>query len=121
MSEALQTLAGALRRLEGKPPSSVEFVQDYVQLRFDGPTLSAYNPLSIEVKESIVKCGDRCYHDFLCAQINHRVEETRVIEDKEVSLRFENGAILRISLREEDCRGPEALEFVSSPDHIWIA
>src|SRR5690349_8489251 len=121
MTETVQSLAIALRELEGKALSSVEFVQDYVQLRFDGPTLTAYSPPSIGVKESIVKWGDRCYHDVLCEQISHRVVETGVIEDKEVSLRFEDGATLRISLHQEDSRGPEALEFVSGLDRIWVA
>jgi hypothetical protein len=37
-------VANPLELLEGTQLSSVEFVQDYVQLRFDGPTLTAVTP-----------------------------------------------------------------------------
>lgn len=114
-----QTLADALGTLVGHDLSSVTFVRDYVQLAFDGPGLNAYTmPTVISGSESL-RLGQPGYRDGLCSQIGFRVERTTV-NDASVTITFENGTMISISLRDEDYHGPEALEFRLNKDHIWM-
>ncbi len=116
----MMTLAEALGRLVGHALSSVEFVADYVQLWFDGPCLTAYT-LPVVTRESEgISVGQSGYRDILCAQIGSRVERTEV-DKQRVAIIFESGAAVSISLRDEDHRGPETLQFSLDPkDRTWV-
>lgn len=113
------TLADALSQLGGHVMSSVEFVADYVQLRFDGPTLTAYTPPTLSWGSESHTWGEPGYRDALCRQIGCRVERTAV-DHEQVSIAFESGATVLISLRDDDYRGPEALQFSLDKDRIWV-
>lgn len=114
-----QTLANALGELVGHVLSSVEFVEDYVQLRFDGPCLTAYTAPIVTWGSESLSLGQPGYRDALCRQIGCRVERAEV-DDQQVSIVFESGAAVSISLREDDYRGPEALQFSLDADRIWV-
>jgi hypothetical protein len=114
------TLADAIGKLVGHALSSVEFVADYVQLRFDGPTLTAYTPPTLRCGSERHIWGQAGYRDALCRQIGCRVERTAVEHDQ-VSIAFEGRAMVLISLRDNDYRGPEALQFSLDKDRIWVA
>ena len=113
-------LADALRELVGQPLSSVEFVQDYVQLHFDGPTLTAYTRPTISVRSSTLAWCDSGYRDALCEQIGSVVHRVKV-QPEEVSLLFESGSGIEVSLRPDDYRGPEALQFWLKAGRTWVA
>lgn len=119
-SDLSATLAEALAYLEGRQLSSVEFVMDYLQLRFDGPCLTAYCP------PIVVKCGrqyavtDSGYRDAICEQIGHRVHHIN-IDDKAVVVLFPNGSSIMIALESGNCDGPEALQFSLDEQHVWVA
>jgi hypothetical protein len=115
-----QTLADAIAKLPGHVLSSVEFVADYVQLRFDGPNLTAYTPPSVSWGSENYTWGQARYRDVLCGRIGSRVESTSV-DDQQVSIAFESGPVIRISLRDADYRGPEALQFSLDKDRVWVA
>lgn len=113
-------LAEALKRLEGEQLSSVEFVlQDYVQLRFNGPCLNAYNRHYIKSKGPTISWGDPGYCDALCKLAAHVVKKTSVTED-EIVIAFDNDEIWTMSLRDEDCCGPEAFYFVDQAGQFWV-
>lgn len=115
-----QTLADALGRLMGSELSAVTFVRDYVQLAFDGPNINAHTPPVVTCGSQSVSAGQPDYHDSLCRQIGCVVERT-AIDDQQVSIVFENGATVSISLRNDDYRGPEVLEFwLDRKDRIWV-
>jgi|HubBroStandDraft_1064217.scaffolds.fasta_scaffold135262_1 hypothetical protein len=114
-----QTLADALGNLAGHALSSVEFVADYVQLRFDGPTLTAYTAPTVSWGSESHVWGEPGYRDALCRQIGCRIERTAV-DDQQVSIAFESGATVLISLRDDDYRGPEALQLLLDKDRIWV-
>ena len=114
-----QTLADALGNLAGHALSSVEFVADYVQLRFDGPTLTAYSAPTVSWGSESHVWGEPGYRDALCRQIGCRIERTAV-DDQQVSIAFESGATVLISLRDDDYRGPEALQLLLDKDRIWV-
>ena len=60
--------------LRGRRLSSVEFVvNDYVQLRFDGPTLNAYAHPVVSVQGHDFGWGESGYRDALCDRVLARV------------------------------------------------
>ena len=112
-------LNSAIDRLKGRILSSVEFVQDYVQFRFDGPCLTAYTHPTINLEAQLYTWDTPGYFDKL-----HKMVGSTVIiaeaDDYTVSVKFESGNIISISLRDEDYVGPEAIQFVDLDDGIWV-
>jgi hypothetical protein len=105
--------------IDGEELSSVTFVQDYVQLDFNGPGFTLFQWPEVFVAEGLqlgegsYAHGDPGYRDALCLQIGQSVETTSVEEGVALEIAFENGTIFRCSLREEDFDGPEAGQFIS--------
>jgi hypothetical protein len=115
-----QTLSDVLGKLVGRKLSSVTFVADYVQLAFNGPGFSAYTTPTVTCGSQSLSMGDPGYRDALCKQIDCIVDSTGVDKER-VSIAFEGGAVVSISLRDADYRGPEALEFsLDEGDRIWV-
>ena len=108
-----------LAKLVGEQLSSVEFVQDFVQLRFDGPCITAFTWPVVRSTSENLSWGQPGYRDALCCQISRLVERTEV-DDQRVSIIFEGGAVFSVSLRDDDYRGPEALYFALDKDHWWV-
>jgi hypothetical protein len=102
-----------LREIEGERLSSIEFVlQDYVQLRFDGSTLTVFNEPSIRTETSVVKWRDERFPNTLIGLTTHLVLSTEVREGDAVEIVFDNGAVFIVPLKEQDyTKGPEALTF----------
>jgi hypothetical protein len=92
----------------GEELTAVEFVQDYLQLRFDGPLLTLYAWPNVLLSEYSVAFGEPEYRNALCGQIGERVEEADLDEGNALTVKLENGTVLALSLREEDLDGPEA-------------
>jgi hypothetical protein len=113
-----QSFADALQRLQGEQLSSVEFLQDYVQLRFDGPCLSAYNPHHLAQENSTIAWGQPGYCDALCKLIAHRVQKATVAQDG-ISVTFDNDAVWTMSLGDQGQTGPEAFYFVDIEGNCW--
>jgi len=83
-------------------------------------SLRSYTPLTVTCGSEGFSLGQPGYRDALCKQIGCRVDHTDV-DDQQVSIVFENGATVSISLRDNDYRGPEALEFwLDRKDRIWV-
>jgi hypothetical protein len=100
-----------LEKIVGEQLSSVEFVQDYVQLHFDGPTITAFVWPTLNLRENIMRFGDSEYRDELCARIARKVTSARIIEMVCLIVQFDDGVELNISLKPEDRVGPEAGHF----------
>jgi hypothetical protein len=114
-----QTLADALGKLVGHELSSVTFVRDYAQFAFDGPSMNTYTMPTVACGSENLSQGQPGYRDALCRQIGCRVERTEV-DDQRMSIVFEGGAAVSISLRDEDYRGPEALQFSLDDKCDWV-
>src|SRR5438105_997105 len=56
-------------QLRGEQLSSVAFVQDYLQLFFDGPGINVTNPLTVESAAEKITSWQSGFRDLLCAQI----------------------------------------------------
>jgi hypothetical protein len=114
------TLAEALQTLVGGELSSVTFVQDYVQLDFNGPGMTAYTMPTVTYGSESLCVGQPGYRDALCAQIGRKVERTEV-DKQRVSIIFEGGGVVSVSLLDDDYHGPEALLFsLDREDRMWV-
>ncbi len=86
---------------------SVEFVQDYVQFRFDGPLVTCYEWPEAFREEGSYAFGEPEYRDVLCSFIGQSVSAATVEEGEAMEIAFEGGGSVRVSLRVEDLAGPE--------------
>jgi hypothetical protein len=94
--------------IEGQELTAVEFVSDYVRLRFDGPLLTFYAWPHVLLQDFTIAFGQPEYRNALCAQIGEIVAKARLEELDSVTIEFESGTVIALSLREEDLDGPEA-------------
>ena len=60
----------------GEELVAVEFVQDYLQLRFDAPLLTLYAWPHVLLSEFSIAYGEPEYRNALCAQIGEKVEDS---------------------------------------------
>lgn len=103
--------------IEGEELSSVTFVQDYVVLEFNGRSLTLFIWPEVFREEGSYAFGEPGYRDMLCAQIGEPVGTTSIEHGVALEVAFEDGVILRTSLRDEDYAGPEAINFrTGNPD-----
>jgi hypothetical protein len=111
----------ALSSLEGRQLSSVEFVQDYVQLRFDGPRLTAITRPRIHVSGLTLEWGNRDFRNALCDRIGRLVQRAATIEQEGIRIEFDDGASIVISLDPADARAAEAavLDDPPRPTVVW--
>jgi hypothetical protein len=119
MPNITKPLAVALSGLTGSLLSSVEFVQDYIQLRFDGPCLTAYTFPSFRAGAEVVERVQLGYCDAICGQIGLRVLRAEV-DNERLAIFFEGGAVIAFSLLERDYVGPEAVQ-LTIDDAVWVA
>lgn len=114
--------ATRIPELIGQPISAVAFVQDYVELHFDGRILRALaNPVAT-VGGASFKFPDAGSRDALCALIGRKVINVVVAEGGRIELKFDGGAFVRIPLAESERTGPEAAHFVpreNEPIEVW--
>jgi hypothetical protein len=94
--------------MEGQELSAVEFVGDYLRLRFDGPMLTLYAWPHLLFEEFSLAFGEPEYRNGLCAQIGEVVAKASLEEMDALTVELESGAVIALSLREEDLSGPEA-------------
>ncbi len=106
--------------LIGLELSGVCFVRDYVQLQFDDRGLTALTlPVVIANGKTYVP-GQQGYRDALCERIDHVVKETSFVEKEGISIKFDDGFEISISLREKDYLGPEAVIFHDASNQTWV-
>ena len=109
-----------LQAIVSRQLSSVEFVQDYVQLRFEGPTVTAVTQPVIEVGGKLLGWTDPGFRDELCARIARKVISARVLPEDSVRIAFDDGAVVKVSLRKDDYRAAEAIKFDVTPATWWV-
>jgi hypothetical protein len=94
--------------IEGQELTAVEFVGDYLRLRFDGPMLTMYAWPHLLFPEFSLGYGEPEYRNGLCAQIGETVAKAACEEFESLTVELESGTVIALSLREEDLSGPEA-------------
>lgn len=69
--------------------SSVEFVQDYLQLHFDGRTITSYIWPKIDTRNGSLIFGDDEYRNVLCEFIGKKVKDIFFRDKEYIVLYFE--------------------------------
>jgi hypothetical protein len=100
-----------LQIIVGEKLSAVVFVMDYIQLQFDGPCLSLIHEPEVITPTGTYTRDVPGFRDTLCEQITHIVTSALVTMNDDFEIMFDHGTIIRISLRPEDQRFPEAVIF----------
>src|SRR5580693_3119597 len=102
----------------GEELKAVEFVEDFLQLRFDAPLLTLYDWPHVLLTDFSVAFGEPEYRNALCSLIGETVSTASLEEDDALTIEFGNGLVLGLSLREEDVDGPESGSFSESGDLV---
>lgn len=118
-------------RLEGKRQhlaalvngqlSAVTFVRDYIQLHFDGPTISAFTLAAVAVGGSTFSESDPGYRDALCARIGATVLAAYVDPGQRLQIDLADGSSLSISLKPEDRVVEEAAVYSDAETKEWAS
>ena len=108
----------ALRVINGHQLGAVTFVQDYIQLAFDGPGLTAYNCPSIWINGQVWEPMTPSYRDRLCEQITKIVSDVELTAEKIVIV-FEDGSRIEVPLRVE--AGCAEAAMFTDPDKEYTA
>jgi hypothetical protein len=96
--------------LVGEQMGAVTFVQDYLQLHFDGPCINVYMPMQIEAGGSVVDRKEEAFRNALCGQIAKRVSAVSFESEEALRISFEDGSRISISLRRADYTSPDAID-----------
>src|SRR6202522_2195890 len=91
----------------GEELKADEFVEDFLQLRFEAPLLIFYAWPHVLFPEFSVAYGEPEYRNALCAQIGDKVVQASLEEGDALTLEFENGTVFGLSLREPEVDGPQ--------------
>jgi hypothetical protein len=106
--------------IEGEELKAVEFVEDYLQLRFGEPLLKLYGWPHVLLPDFSVAFGEPEYRNALCAQIGETVATAVLEEDAALTIELGNGVVLGLSLREEDKDGPESGSYSETGDETDV-
>jgi hypothetical protein len=102
--------------IEGEELKAVEFVEDFLQLRFGDPLLKLYDWPHVLLTDFSVAFGEPEYRNALCAQIGETVATAMLEEDDALTIEFGSGVVFGLSLREEDVDGPESGSYSATGD-----
>jgi hypothetical protein len=104
--------------IEGAELKAVEFVEDYLQLRFGAPLLRLYDWPHVLLPDFSVAFGEPEYRNALCAQIGETVSTAMLEEDDALTIEFGNGIVFGLSLREEDVDGPVSGSYSATGEEV---
>jgi len=97
----MRTQDNILDVLVGEQLSAVSFVQDYVELHFDGRALTAYTTPVVSIGIDSARWGEPGYRDMLCGRIAHIVRSAVATEGEQISIELDDDSVIFISLRYE--------------------
>ena len=96
-----------LSELIGGQLSAVTFVQDYIQLWFDGAGMNITTPVTLKAASNEIKSWAPGFRDLLCNQIGKIVSGVHQ-NGTELTIAFDDESHISVSLREADYSSPEA-------------
>ena len=109
-----------LNQLVGRQLSSVEFVTDYFQLRFDGPTINVTSDVTLVCSSGKeAKWGDEHFRNLICGQIAKLVSAVVIKVELSLDITFEDGSLISVSLRPADQSTAEAVYFHGFENDSW--
>jgi hypothetical protein len=102
--------------IEGEDLKAVEFVEDFLQLRFGDSLLRLHDWPYVMLTDFSVAFGEPEYRNALCAQIGEQVSTAMLEEDSALTIEFENGVVFGLSLRDEDKDVPVSGSYSATGD-----
>jgi hypothetical protein len=87
-----------LNNLIGEQLSSVEFVQDYLQLHFDGKDLTLYIWPTVQVKNELYDLHHIEFRNRLCSLISLIVVDVFLVEKTELTILFSDNQAIKVNL-----------------------
>ena len=105
--------------LKGEQLSAVTFVQDYLQLHFDGPCVSGYVWPIITIRDSKSGFNDLGYRDSICSLITMKVVDAVALKDEFFRIVFTDGSRIEFSLKPTEREGPEAVMLQDAERKNW--
>ncbi len=116
----MENINQPLNSLVGMELSSIEFVRDYIQFRFDGSCLTAVTDPYIFVENKRYNRPDPSFCNLLISFIGSKVEETSVNEHELIQIQFSAGRSINISLKSVDYIIVEAARFDDGSGKWWV-
>jgi hypothetical protein len=113
-------MSDLLQQIVGEQLSAVTFVQDYLQLQFDGPILNALTVVTVATPQGRAASGDDQFRNLLCSCIAKQVSRVEVRDQEALSIQLADGCSISVSLRDEDYCCPEAVNFHGRNDEIMV-
>lgn len=110
-----------IKSLVGEQLSAVSFVQDYVELHFEGPVIRAINNPIATINEQLFKFPDIGSRDALCSFISQKVTQVYYKEHVELTILFSNGGKISVPLDDDSYRSPESVHWCpdDGPMEVW--
>lgn len=102
--------------LYGRELSSVEFVRDYIQLRFDGPRITIITDPVVESSNDKYARTNPNFCNMLCNFIGYPIEAVS-LDQENVTLIFPNAQNIKVFLHSET---GESLIFDDGNGETWI-
>jgi hypothetical protein len=110
---------------DGRIPTLVTFVMDYLQLGFSGYGFNMNSWPTITIQNRTLAHEDDGYRDALCSLIGKTLTAVDEYLDQGLILQFENGSSISLSLRVgRDFPCPEVADFhglVPNILMVWLA
>lgn len=105
----------------GEQLSSVEFVQDYLQLHFDGNTLTCYVWPDVKANLKNFNIEKEGYRDAICEIISHKVIQVKLVEKHKLELFFSDGYLVSLNLvRHRDNKHIPELAYFKNIEKEWL-
>ncbi len=104
----------------GAQLSAVTFVQNYLQLWFDGPGINVTNPLTVHAESVKATSWQPGFRDAICAQITKVVASTELRPNDAFAIHFADGSLVSVSLRPEDYTSSEAIYAHGFKRNGWL-
>jgi hypothetical protein len=106
--------------LVGRVLSAVVFVQDYLQLQFDGSvlTLLVWPVVSAGATERAFDSPG--YRDLLCERIGMIVTDAKAVEGDALSVALSDRSSIVVSLAPDSYPGPEAAIYRAQDGRTWV-
>ena len=116
-----QVLAELKKYLVGEQLSSVIFVQDYLQVDFDGNCFTAYVFPTLNIGGKTFSFNQEGYRDALCSLIAKKVNDLDVVDDKYFKIIFDSAGDFLIFNLDPDSTPYEKLIFkdMDGGDYFW--
>lgn len=108
-----------LNDLPNEQLSSVEFIQDYLQLHFDDKTLTCYIWPVLKCAGNEYTQEDRDYKNQLCNLIAQKVKQTIFNEKENLVIIFSNNSQVVLSLNEDNPEIVGQIAILSDQNNNW--